>query len=113
MLCCSIYAYTQANIDAVCDEVVQIAVDANKPLYCGEYCAGSFNDQERAEIARMSIEALEKQGIGWAAWHLMSGQLVTGSRERTDKNGIRGEGYMSFIMLDGSPRPGHEILHRN
>ena len=112
VLCCHMYSYTQENIDAACDNAVQIALEYNKPLICNECCTGSFNDQERAEIARMSVDALEKRGIGWTAWHLMSGQIVTGSRERTDRNGIRGEGYMPFIMPDGSTRPGHEIFHK-
>ena len=62
-LCFHMYGYTQESINAACDKAVQIALDHKKPLICNECCPGSFNDQERAEIARMSIEALEERGI--------------------------------------------------
>ena len=83
----------------------------NKPLICTETCQGSLNDRTRAEIVVQTLTALRDREIGWMAWHLCESRIVTGNRERTDGNCRPGEqGYMPFILADGSIRPGHEVV---
>jgi len=88
-----------------------IAADYGKPLICTEACKGAFDDHERGAQARDDVEALDNHGIGWLVWQLVEGRFITGSRERTDSNSLHpGEGYMPFILKDGTTRPGHEWL---
>ena len=112
----SFHPYTQVagQMKGMCERHVAFAREVNKPLICTEFCVGSFNDAERGELARENIETLEEYEIGWQAWQLCSGRFVTGSRERTDGNAVRAnEGYMPFVLPDGSTRPGHEWLVRS
>jgi hypothetical protein len=107
------YAKNTAEMDKMCDDHLAMAAEFGKPLICTETCIGSLDDQERGQIAKECIESLEAHGIGWIAWQMCEGRFVTGSRERTDSNAIRpGEGYMPFVLSDGTTRPGHEWLER-
>ena len=97
----------------MCEEHLAIAAEFGKPLIATETCCGSLDDAERGALARDNIETLERFGIGWQAWQLVSGRFVTGSRERTDSNAVRPkEGYMPFVMPGGTTRPHHEWLER-
>jgi endo-1,4-beta-mannosidase len=107
------YAGSGAEMDKMCRDHLDIARNYDKPLLCTETCKGSLDDQERGALARACIETLEQHGVGWLAWQMVSGRFVTGSRERTDSNAVRpNEGYMPFVLPDGSTRPGHEWLER-
>jgi len=111
----SFHPYTReiGEMKRVCEDHLAMARELGKPLLCTEMCCGSLDDFERGALARDNIETLEEYGIGWLAWQLASGLFVTGSRERTDSNAVRpGEGYMPFVLPDGSTRPGHEWLER-
>jgi hypothetical protein len=84
-----------------------------KPILCTEACKGSFNDAKRGAQAREDIGTLERHGIGWIVWQLMAGRFITGNKERTDNNALDFmEGYMPFLLEDGTTRPGHEWLER-
>ncbi len=97
----------------LCRQHLELAAAYNRPLICTERCVGSIDDHERGELARECIDTLDRHDIGWLAWQLVSGPFVTGSRERTDNNAVRpGEGYMPFVLPDGTTRPGHEWLVR-
>ena len=99
------------EMEEMCKSHLAIAKKYSKPLICTETCCGALDDKERGDLARDNIETLEKYKIGWLAWQLVSGRFTTGSRERTDNNAVRpGEGYMPWIMPDGSTRPYHEWL---
>ena len=93
------------------DEFIALANECGKPLLCSETCQGSLDDGTRAEIIQRTLDPLTERKIGWIAWHLCEGKIVTGNRERTDGNGRPGErGYMPFLAADGSIRPHHEIV---
>lgn len=101
------------EMDKLCADHLAIAARFGKPLICTETCCGSLDDQERGALARDGIQSLERHGIGWIAWQLCEGAFVTGSREKTDSNAVRpNEGYMPFVLADGTTRPGHEWLER-
>ncbi|HVF09481.1 MAG TPA: cellulase family glycosylhydrolase [Abditibacteriaceae bacterium] len=111
----SFHPYTRelGAMQQLCEDHLKMARESGKPLLCTETCCGSLDDFERGALARDNIETLEEYGIGWLAWQLSSGLFVTGSRERTDSNAVRpGEGYMPFVLPDGSTRPGHAWLER-
>ena len=107
------YPHAIGEMEDICQSHLALAREFGKPLICTETCCGSFDDAERGALARDNIETLERHGIGWQAWQLMSGRFVSGSRERTDSNAVReGEGYMPFVLPDGSTRPHHEWLEQ-
>ena len=86
----------------LCERVVEIAKRAKKPLIANETCQGSLDDKRRAEIIRQSLKPLNDRGIGWCAWILHGGPLITCNREVTDINAKPGDrGYMAFINPDG------------
>jgi len=91
------------------DYYIRIANKKGKPLICSETCQGSKSNETRTEIIRVSIRELEKRKIGWLAWQLMAGKIVTGRWDRTDKNCRPGdESVMYFVEKDGRTRPGHD-----
>ncbi len=109
----SFHPYTRklGEMTVQCEAHLAIAAEYGKPLIATECCVGSLDDYERGLLAKDSIETLERFGIGWQAWQMVSGRFVTGSRERTDCNATRPwEGYMPFVLLDGTTRPYHEWL---
>jgi len=92
-----------------CDTYIRIANRLRKPLICSETCQGSKSNQTRTRIIETSIRELERRKIGWLAWQLMAGKIVTARWDRTDTNCRPGdESVMYWIEKDGSVRPGHE-----
>ncbi len=107
------YPRQPGQMDAACREHLALAATYGKPLLATETCCGALDDRERGDLARENITTLESHGIGWLAWQLAAGKFTTGSRERTDSNAVRpGEGYMPFVLADGSTRPCHAWLER-
>lgn len=104
----------RACMKALCEKHLEIAREFGKPLICTETCVGSLNDLERGELARDNLETLDSFGIGWVAWHLVAGEFVSAHPQKVDSNSVRRhEGYMPFVLTDGSTRPGHEWLETN
>ncbi len=111
----SFHPYTRhvGEIEKLCLDHLAIARRFDKPLICTETCCGSFDDQERGRLAKDNIDTLERHQIGWIAWQLCEGKFVTANRQFTDDNAVRpGEGYMPFVLADGTTRPGHEGMER-
>lgn len=105
------YPHAIGEMEGLCQHHLALARYHAKPLICNETCCGSFDDHERGRLAQDNLETLTRHGIGWTAWMLCAGKFVSGSRERVDSNSIRpNEGFMAFILGDGSTRPGHEWL---
>ena len=105
------YTLKPGEMDALCHSHREIAADYGKPLICTEACKGSFDDQERGRQARDDVEALQRHGIGWLLWQFVEGRFITGSRQRPDDNALHPrQGYMPFVLSNGSTRPGHEWL---
>jgi len=90
---------------------IDLANRMDKPLLCSETCQGSLDDRVRQECIKSSIGVLRNRGIGWYAWQLCAGEMVSARRDRTDNNAKPGDrGYMCFVLEDGTIRPGHEII---
>ncbi len=93
------------------DAYIELANRKDKPLLCTETCQGSLDDGVRVECIRKSLGVLKARGIGWYAWQLCAGEMVSARRDRTDNNAKPGDrGYMCFVLEDGSIRPGHEVI---
>ncbi|MCX5841388.1 MAG: cellulase family glycosylhydrolase [Deltaproteobacteria bacterium] len=112
VLCCHPYAgWWNDQYEKEVDSYIDLANRKNKPLLCSETCQGSLDDHVRVECIKNSIGVLKKKGIGWYAWQLCAGEMVSARRDRTDNNAKPGDrGYMCFVLEDGSLRPGHEII---
>lgn len=107
------YPHTISEMEICCQEHLSIAKAFRKPLICTETCCGSFNDHERGALAKGTLQTLEQNKIGWIAWMLCEGKIISGNRERVDDNAMRpAEGYMAFILKDGRTRDGHEWLEQ-
>lgn len=105
------YTMKPGEMDTLCRDHKAIASEYGKPLICTEACKGSFDDHERGRQARDDIQAMNRHGVGWLVWQLSAGNFITGSRERADGNSLQpGQGFMPFILQDGTTRPGHEWL---
>ena len=109
----SFHPYTNypGHMEELCQTHLAIAQHFHKPLICTESCRGSFDDQERGNQALDDVETLTRHGIGWTLWHFCEGRFITACRERVDSNSLHpNQGFMPFILADGSTRPGHEWL---
>ena len=105
------YPHAIGEMEKLCVDHLALARRCGKPLICTETCCGSFDDHERGRLAQDNIATLQRHGIGWVAWQLCEGQFISGNRRRVDSNSIRpNEGYMPFVLADGTTRPGHEWL---
>jgi endo-1,4-beta-mannosidase len=97
---------------ASCDQALALAKRLGKPLIANETCQGSLNNTTRTQIIRGSLGALKERGIGWCAWQLHGGRMISANRQVTDFNCRPGDhSYMAFIEPDGTLRPGHEVYN--
>ena len=94
------------------DAYIDVANRLEKPLLCTETCQGSLNDQVRGEIVRQTLDALESRSIGWLAWHLCEGKVVTGDRSRRTETAGPERQDICLLLADGSIRPHHEAVLR-
>ena len=91
------------------DFYVALANRKGKPLICSETCQGSKNNETRRQIIQVSIRELERRKIGWLAWQLMAGKIVSARWDRFDQNcKPGGEAIMYWVEKDGRTRPGHD-----
>ncbi|WP_135549369.1 glycoside hydrolase 5 family protein [Paenibacillus cymbidii] len=95
----------------VVESFVVLANRLGKPLLCNETLQGSLDDEVRRSCIESSLQVLQSYRIGWYAWQLCAGEMVSARRDRTDRNARPGDrGYMPFVLEDGSVRPGHDII---
>jgi hypothetical protein len=110
----SCHPYTcwqDGQYEKILDDFIEVANKLDKPLLVTETCSGSLNDSTRKEIIEKCLGTLLRKGIGWYAWMLCAGEMVSGRRDRTDNNAPPGDrGYLAFVLENGSIRPGHEIV---
>jgi len=91
-----------------CDYYVRLANRQKKPLLCSETCQGSKENLTRRKIIEVSIRELERRKIGWIAWQLMAGKIVSARWDRFDTNCKPGDdAIMYWVEKDGKVRPGH------
>jgi hypothetical protein len=112
VISCHPYAGWWANakgFQETCDYYIRIANRRGKPLLCTETTQGSKSNKTRTEIIAVSVRELERRKIGWLAWQLMAGKIVTARWDRTDHNCKPGdESVMYWVAKDGRTRPGHD-----
>ncbi len=95
-----------------CDWAVDLAKHAGKPLIANETCQGSLDDRTRVEIIQKSLGHLKSRNIGWCAWQLHGGKMISGNTVIMDSNCKPGDrAYMAFIHPDGMLRTGHDIFN--
>lgn len=105
------YANNSDEMARLCDEHLQIAHQAGKPLIATEVVRGSMDDEKHVEMAMWNIEVLESRGIGWVLWVLTAGKAISTRPDWRHGNCPPGDNaYMAFALPDGSLRPGHEPL---
>lgn len=93
----------------ILDEYVDFAADVGKPLLATEACWGSLDDDQRAEIVRVTLSELKARGIGWLAYALH--HSLVPDLHRPEFGPVGGPGYLGFIEADGSLRKGHEVFN--
>jgi hypothetical protein len=91
------------------DRDVAIAARAKKPLLATECCWGSLDDAVRVASVRYTLEQLKKRGIGWLVYLLHHSLIADAHRPTHGPIGF--PGYLGFIELDGSLRPGHDVFN--
>lgn len=100
------HGWRDDGLEKFCDLSVNIAKKHGKPLIANETCTGSLDDNIRVQIINKTLKTLKDRGIGWCAWTLHAGSMISSNREITESNS-----YMAFIDIDGSLRAGHEVYN--
>lgn len=80
-----------------------------KPILATETCWGSLDDMKRKEIIRRSLTVLRRHGIGFLPHALYTSPVA--DLHPPEMGPVAAPGYMGFIRLDGSIRPGHEVYN--
>lgn len=97
---------------AHCDATVAAANAVGKPLIASELCPGSKDAAVRSAMMRASVGECERRGIGWCAWQLMAGRIVSSRWDRYDRTcppDPDEQAVMYFLEQDGTPRAGHAL----
>ncbi len=99
-----------ADLESFLDEAVAYANDLGKALLVTETGWGSLDDAKRVETLAVELGALARRKIGFTA-HLLHETLVADGH-RPQYGPVTVPGYMAFVNMDGSLRPGHEVFNR-
>jgi hypothetical protein len=91
------------------DKHITKAAELKKPLIATETCWGSYDDAERVDIIRHTLEALNKRKIGWLAYLLQTSGIA--DAHDLDEGPVSGAGNLAFINSDGKLRPGHHVIN--
>ena len=83
----------------------------NKPLFTSECCWGSFDDKERADMMKVSLEIFRKYDIGFIA-HALQYCGCADLHDTQDGRTTSDIGNLCFINKDGSLRPHHEMFNQ-
>lgn len=81
----------------------------NRPAIVNECCWGSLDDAVRAEIVDGTLSALVDLGLGFAA-HALQESLAQ-DLHRPAHGRVGAPGYMGFVQMDGTLRPGHDVFN--
>lgn len=102
--CHPYFGWQTGKIAADLDRILGIT---KKPVIATETITGSLNDEERGTIIRRTLEALSKRQIGWIAWTLHAGRMISTNRQMPAGT----HGYMAFVEADGKLRPHHGVFN--
>lgn len=78
-----------------------------KPVIATETITGSLNDGERGRIIQRTLKALSDRQLGWTAWTLQAGRMISTNRAMPAGT----HGYMAFVEADGRLRPHHGFFN--
>ena len=110
----SCHLYIGWENDAFSDTIAPHVAHANKldkALVCTETFQGSLSDETRSLCIERCKQGFKSVGMGYIAFQLMEGRMVSARRDWTDTNCMPGDrGYFPFVLLDGTVRAGHSIL---
>ncbi|NLX07067.1 MAG: cellulase family glycosylhydrolase [Phycisphaerae bacterium] len=104
------FAPTPADVEAVVDETVALANRVGKPLLATETGWGALEDAKRVEVLTAELSILAKRKIGFTAHALHESPVADLHRAQYGPIGLAG--FMAFVLMDGSLRPGHEVFNR-
>ena len=110
----SCHLYMGWENDTFSDTIAPHVAHANKlgkALVCTEDFQGSLSDQTRSLCIERCKQGFKAVGMGYIAFQLMAGRMVSARRDWTDTNCMPGDrGYFPFVLEDGTVREGHSIL---
>lgn len=110
----SCHPYSGWENDTFMDVLQPHVAHANqmgKALVCTETFQGSLSDETRSLCIARCKEAFKAVKIGYLAFQLMEGNMISARRDWTDKNCMPGDrGFFPFVLSDGTVRKGHSIL---
>jgi hypothetical protein len=81
-----------------------------KPVIFTECCWGSLNDEVRASIVEASLQTFVEIGAGFLP-HALQESLAP-DLHRPEFGKVERPGFMAFVMMDGSLRPGHDLFNK-
>jgi hypothetical protein len=81
-----------------------------KPVMSNEACWGSLDDALRVEIVDASLDTFVELGIGFTP-HALQESLAP-DLHRPEYGHVGWPGFMAFVMMDGSLRPGHDVFNK-
>lgn len=110
----SCHPYEGWEKDAFVDTVLPHVEHANKmekALVCTETFQGSLSDETRSLCVNRCKACFKELKVGYLAFQLMEGNMISARRDWTDENCMPGDrGFFPFVLKDGTVREGHSIL---
>ncbi len=110
----SCHPYAGWENDTFAETIAPHVAHANqmdKALVCTETFQGSLSDETRSLCIERCKKEFKAVKMGYLAFQLMEGNMVSARRDWTDENCMPGDrGYFPFVLLDGTVRKGHSIL---
>ncbi len=96
------------------DEMIAFAQSVNKPLFVSECCWGSYDDADRCNNIKIELTQFTQRNMGFLPHLLHETYVADGHRPEMAMTAhpLKNVGYMAFINMDGTLRPGHEIYNQ-
>lgn len=112
VLSCHVYqGWENDTFEETLEPHVKHANEIGKALVCTETFQGSLNDVRRALCIERCKKAFKAANVGYIAFQLMEGKMISARRDWTDDNCAPGDrGYFPFVLLDGTVRENHTLL---
>ena len=82
-----------------------------KSAIASECCWGSFDDEKRVELIKITLDTLTKYGIGYVA-HALQYCGCADLHDFGDGRTSPEIGNLCFVNKDGNIRPGHDIFNK-
>ena len=83
---------------------------SGKALIVSECCWGSFDDEMRALLIKITLDVFTKYGVGYVA-HALQYSGCTDLHDYGDGRTTPDIGNLCFVKKDGTLRAGHDIFN--